>query len=279
MKSLLTALKMYSRIPCPDVEWREENRRYALCFFPVVGLVTGAFFVGWYVLCAYTAYIAGGASSQGTEIAAALKQSVSAGAGGLLQGAVMMLLPLLVTGGFHMDGYCDVQDALASCAPPEKKLEILKDPHIGSFAVIHAAGYLILQTALYAQVRSLKAAIVIAAGFVFSRALSGLCAVCFKSAKREGSLQDFVVPSDRKVTLTALTVTAVLCGAVMLTAEPLCGAAAIGAAALCTAHYRTVCYREFGGVTGDCAGWFLQNCELAIAAAVTAAGVVTGFCG
>ena len=34
---------MYSRIPAPKVEWKEENRRYALGFFPLVGAVIGAF--------------------------------------------------------------------------------------------------------------------------------------------------------------------------------------------------------------------------------------------
>ena len=36
-----------------------------------------------------------------------------------------------------MDGLMDTADALASCQPVSKKLEILKDPHAGAFAVIH----------------------------------------------------------------------------------------------------------------------------------------------
>ena len=38
LKSLCSAFLMYSRIPVPKVEWNEENRRYALCFFPVIGV-------------------------------------------------------------------------------------------------------------------------------------------------------------------------------------------------------------------------------------------------
>ena len=36
--------------------------------------------------------------------------------------------------------------------------------------------------------------------------------------------------------------------------------------------YRYTSVRRFGGITGDLAGWFLQICEGAVAAAVIAAG-------
>ena len=240
---------MYSRIPCPEPDWSGENKRYALCFFPSVGLVIGILFVCWQQVCAYFAV------------------------GSLLQGAVMMMLPLLVTGGFHMDGFCDVHDALASCAPQERKLEILKDSDVGAFAVIYAVVYLILQTACYAQIVSMRTAAVISCGFVLSRALSGLCAVFFRAAKKEGSLQAFVVPADRKVTIAVLGLIAAAAAAVMILLLPFAGTCAVVAAALCVVHYRNLCYREFGGLTGDCAGWFLINCELAIAAASAAAQI------
>ena len=33
VKSLAVALSMYSKIPVPAVEWKEENMKYAMCFF------------------------------------------------------------------------------------------------------------------------------------------------------------------------------------------------------------------------------------------------------
>ena len=39
MQSLFIALSMYSKIPVPGVEWNEKNMKYALCFFPVVGVI------------------------------------------------------------------------------------------------------------------------------------------------------------------------------------------------------------------------------------------------
>lgn len=73
------------------------------------------------------------------------------GFGALLRGAVGALLPILVTGGIHMDGFMDTSDALASWQSPEKRLEILKDSHVGAFAVLGCAGYLLLDAALLSE--------------------------------------------------------------------------------------------------------------------------------
>ena len=57
-----------------------------------------------------------------------------------------LAIPFLVTGGIHMDGFMDTMDAVHSYGDRTKKLEILKDPHLGAFAVICAAVYLLLYT-------------------------------------------------------------------------------------------------------------------------------------
>ena len=51
LRSLLIAFSTYSRIPVPQVEWTEENRRYAMCFFPLIGAVLGLILWGWLALC------------------------------------------------------------------------------------------------------------------------------------------------------------------------------------------------------------------------------------
>ena len=88
--SFLIALSMYSRIPVPQAEWTEKNLRWALCFFPLVGAVIGALGYGVYCLCEFLA----------------LPQ--------LLAGALLTALPVVVTGGIHLDGFCDTTDAISS---------------------------------------------------------------------------------------------------------------------------------------------------------------------
>ena len=112
LSSLAVALSMYSKIPVPTVDWNEKNMKHAMCFFPVVGVVTGAL-----------EYAAGYVLLTDTEC------------GSFFFAAVMTLIPILVTGGIHMDGFADTMDAISSYGDREKKLAVLKDPHTGAIAV------------------------------------------------------------------------------------------------------------------------------------------------
>ena len=238
LNSLISAFMMYSRIPMPQIEWKDENRRYALCFFPFVGAVIGTVFVLWRYAC--------------------LQLNI----GNFLSGAVSVLIPIIITGGIHIDGFCDVIDAKSSFGTKEKKLEIMSDPHIGSFAVMYLCTYLILQTALFCEIKSFSTIIIIACGSVLSRALSGIAAVTLKNAKGAGLLQEFSVPAHKKITIAALAAIITLICLVMLLNNIFTGIFAIVGAALCFVYYRISSYKIFGGITGDLAGWFLQLCEI-----------------
>ncbi|MCU0476855.1 MAG: adenosylcobinamide-GDP ribazoletransferase [Anaerolineae bacterium] len=49
---------------------------------------------------------------------------------------VVLLAWVVVTGGLHLDGFGDSCDGVLSTAAPERRLEIMKDPRTGSWAVI-----------------------------------------------------------------------------------------------------------------------------------------------
>lgn len=234
---------MYSRIPMPKVDWKEENRRYALCFFPLIGAVIGGLLLLWQWVC--------------------LKFKV----GDIMNAAVSVLIPVLVTGGIHIDGFCDTTDALASYADKKKRLEIMSDPHIGSFAAIALGSMFLLQFGLFCEIRNLFLA---AVGYVLSRALSGLAAVTLRSAKSDGALQNFVKPAHKAATVTVLAVITAVCiyAALFLSRDMNAGIMMCAVSALCILIYRISAYRNFGGITGDTEGWFLQITETAILAAV-----------
>ena len=154
LRTLAVTFALYSRIPMPHFEWKEEDMRYSIAAFPLVGAVIGLVFFGVSV-CASRFAI--------PDAAAAL---------------LLTAVPLIITGGFHADGFMDVADALSSFRTREEKLEILKDPHIGAFAVIRfAVCGLIYIASLIIVLASENAGILvtgIAAGFALSRSLSGL---------------------------------------------------------------------------------------------------------
>ena len=243
IRSLIIAFQMYSRIPMPQIEWKAENRRLSLCFFPLVGAVIGMLLMLWYMI------------------------SSRLGLGSFMFGAGAAALNIAVTGGIHLDGFCDTCDARASWGDRERKLEILSDSHIGAFAAIKLGIYLILYTALMSELYTEYAAAAAACGHVLSRSLSGLAAVTFRAAKKEGTLYSFSSIADRKSALFSLSFTAALSCCGMIAVNTYAGIVCIAAALISMAYFRRMAYKEFGGITGDLAGWFLQVCELATAAA------------
>lgn len=242
--ALIIAFSTYSRIPMPQVEWSEKPMKYAICFFPLIGGVIGALTLGWYALC--------------------MVLDINA----ILCGAVLTALPLLLSGGIHMDGFCDTVDALSSHQSKERKLEILKDSHAGAFAIVFCGVWLLLDFAALTQPNQIRSFAILSLGFVLSRAMSGLALANWKGARPSGMLQAFA-DAAHKSTVTAVMLCYIVLSAVgMLLLSPLSGGAALLAAVLCFFHYRHMSFRQFGGITGDLAGYFLQLCELCMALAV-----------
>ena len=247
IRSLCIAFSTYSRIPMPQVEWSEENRKYSMCFFPLIGAVIGLLLWGWLYLC----------------------EALSIGP--VLQGAMGALLPILVTGGIHMDGFMDTSDALASWQSKERRLEILKDSHVGAFAVLGCAGYLLLHAAVLSEATAASGAL-LSCVFVLSRALSAWAMAVFKSARPTGMLDAFAQAAHRRLVTVSCAVYAVLCAALWLDFNLWLALACLLAAVLCVWYYRRMAYKQFGGMTGDLAGWFLQVTELALTTVIVLGG-------
>jgi len=239
--AFLIAFATYSRIPVPQADWKEENMRYAVCFFPLVGAVIG------------------GASLLWQMAAAALELNT------ILTAAVFAVIPTVITGGIHLDGFCDTTDALSSYQPPERRLEILKDPRAGAFAVIWTVVYYLVYFALFTEVTAVSLKL-IALGFVLSRALSGFGVVTLKSARKNGMVASFAESAHHRrvaVCMILFFAAAVTC---MLFVSPISGAVAAAGSVIVFLCYKRMAYKNFGGVTGDLAGYFLILCELYIAA-------------
>ena len=249
IRSFVIAFSTYSRIPMPQVEWSDENRKYSMCFFPLIGTVIGSILWGWLCLC----------------------DALNIGA--FLRGAVGAMIPLLVTGGIHMDGFMDTSDAIASWQTRERRLEILKDSHTGAFAVIGCAGYMLLSVAVYGEI-PVQSAPMLMGVFVISRALSALALAFFKSARPGGMMDGFARTVHRKIVSITAAVYAVLCAMLWTVCGKWIAVGCLAATAACFAYYRHMAYKNFGGVTGDLAGWFVQITELALAVVIVLGGKI-----
>jgi adenosylcobinamide-GDP ribazoletransferase len=62
-----------------------------------------------------------------------------------LTAALLLVFLVVMTRGLHLDGFMDVCDGLFGGYTRERRLEIMRDSHVGAFAVIGAASLLLLK--------------------------------------------------------------------------------------------------------------------------------------
>lgn len=253
MKSMLDsffiAVSMYSAVPVPIVEWTEKNVKRAIAFFPFAGILCAAAVWVVYVVCRFFA------------------------CGAFLFGVLCALAVCAVTGGIHMDGFCDTADAVFSRRSREERLRILKDPNCGPFAVICAVFVILLQCAAYSRLYdNPRVLCAVCAVFVMSRAMSGFSITAFKIAPTSSLAKTFGegVPSGVRA---ALAVWYMLSATVCVYAGRWLGAVVTAVTVCVFLWYARMSKKIFGGTTGDIAGYFLVICE---AAAVLAAAVLSG---
>lgn len=232
---------MYSSIPMPYIEWNKSTMKYAMCFFPFVGVVIG-------LIVYFFNYIA-------------TLFNISP----FLYSSLMVIIPPFLSGAIHVDGFIDTSDAIHSHQDKDRKLEILKDSHVGAFGVIMCIAYVILQFGLFGQFfENSKHIILLCLGFVLSRSLSSLSIVTFKTAKNTGLVHIFSNNADKNKVRNVMIIFLIILYALMLFTSLITGGICIFASIIWFLLYKRLCYKGFGGITGDLAGYFLQIMELLI---------------
>ncbi len=229
-EGFLLSLGMFSVVPVPFVEWTDSRAAFILPCFPLVGLVIG---LAWYGLAAVT-------GSWPTAYNA----------------AVVALVPHLLTGFIHLDGYMDCCDAILSRRPREEKLRILKDPHTGAFAVISLGVLFMLAFA-----GAFEAKVILPLVFlpVLSRCFAAVMLLSLPPLSETGYgayMRNQTTAAGKVflfcVFLAALVLSVMLCG-VFFTAATLVG---LTLAAL-------YAYKDLKGVSGDVCGFVVVLGELA----------------
>lgn len=248
MRALLIAFSTYSVLPMPQREWRGEDMGRVLAYLPLVGLLPGAVVPLWFWL--------------------AFRWQLST----MLTACVAAVLPIALSGGIHLDGFCDTMDALSSHLPPEKKRAILHDPRAGAFAVISCGCWLLLYAGLLTEIGAIRQALALAGGFVLSRACCALQVAHLRRYDDKGMLAAFSVPMDKKAVTAAAAVSVAVAAAFLVWVDVATALLMLAAALILSLWFRRMVYAKFGGMSGDLAGWFIQTLELLFAAAIVIGG-------
>ena len=236
MKTYLHAFamcqSMFCSIPAPQV-WDEKAKDKMLLFLPIVGLEIGAIWVGIAWACRLLNLPA------------------------MIEALILSAYPYIVTGFLHLDGYMDVTDAVRSWRDLERRREILKDSHVGSFAVIGIVLLMITQFAFFASAPADANYLIL----IFIPAVSRCCSALAVTGLKPMSTSQYADQKKPKSHMVVLTV--MLCiflGAGFL----LCGKygfALIG----CLIGYGLALrrgYKSLEGMNGDISGYALTLGEL-----------------
>lgn len=233
MKRIIIALSLYSRIPMPQFRWDEKDTEHAVAYLPLVGLIiAGIEYISYWILN----YI------EANDIAKI---------------AVFSVIPLMVTGGFHMDGFMDVEDALKSYKSKEEKLLIMKDPNIGAFAIIRLLIYSLIWIIAMSFIIDMKMSmfLIFISLFFEARAQAGFISLIVPHAKKNGMLN--METSEHKGDKVFLVFQMLLGLAVMIYLNAFIALLIAIASIAYFFIYKHRMITNFGGITGDTIGYYI----------------------
>lgn len=230
--AFLMCQSMFCAIPAPQV-WDEKAKDKMLLFLPVVGLEIGVLWAALACLCR----------------ACALPP--------LVTGLILSVYPFLITGFLHLDGYMDVTDAVRSCRSLERRREILKDSHVGAFAVIGIVLLVLAQFSLFASASADADGRIL----IFVPVVSRCCSALAVTGLKPMTTSQYADRQRPKSHIWILTIQ--LCAAVAA-GFWLCGGNGLALLG-CLAGYGAALrrgYRSLAGMNGDISGYALTLGEL-----------------
>ena len=232
MRSFFIGLQFLTRISVVHQDvWTEEDFGKSVRWFPLIGAVLGlCYAVAAYLLLDFL-------PSMGFFVPSHLAA------------ALLAILPILLTGGIHCDGFMDTVDGLFSGRSRERMLEIMKDSSAGSYAVVAFAALLLL---VYSMLLDLPAHALPSALFampVIGRCMMVLSIGLFPYARPEGIGKAFSLHTGTGTMLFATLTTAILLAPWGWV--PLAAFLASLLVPICLGRFAT---KNLGGVTGDIYG-------------------------
>lgn len=233
IRSLRSAISFLTVVPVGGGATASAGR-LGRAYFPLVGAAVGLAAGGAYLLTAVVL----------TPLVAAVAAVATAA---------------VLTGGLHLDGLADTADGLFGGSTPEHRLEIMRDPRVGSFGAAALALVLLADIALVAgmaaPVRALTGLVVAGA---FSR-LAVLGAIAFVPYVRADGLGVAAGGGHRA---RDLAVGALLAAAVGLL-DPRRSLIAAACAAFAVLPVVLIARRRIGGATGDVYGACSEVAQMA----------------
>ncbi len=233
MRAFFIGLQFLTRIRLVrQTEWTMQDFGRSVKYFPLVGLVLGSI----YGLLAYGILV----FLPGHGIV--LPRHVTT--------VFFLVLPILLTGGLHCDGFMDTMDGVFSGRSRERMLEIMKDSRVGATGVTAFVILILFQGAILldfsSSLRLMEALFLMP---VLARLMMVFVIVFFPYARPEGMGKAFAEYADHRSFAVALLFA--LCAVAPLGSS---GLLAMGITFVFTIFLARYITRVLGGLTGDVYG-------------------------
>ena len=258
MKGLRSAIAFLTILPLgPRIA--AEDFPAARIWFPLVGLLLGSVLAGTDLLLQWSFSLLSSDS-------APLDRQFPP----LLAGALLIAALALLTRALHLDGFMDTCDALLGSFERRRRLQILRDPHVGAFAVVGLVSLLLLKLTALAALPQMNRQTVLLLFPCLSRWGMLLAMELFPYVRREGLGTAFFGDRGRWPLIGGLCLA-------LSAAIGLAGTTGVLLFAVAGVVSWAVGYwaaRALGGLTGDLYGAVNETAEasvLVVAAVLTAA--------
>lgn len=238
-ESLLIALSMYSIIPVKCMNWTNKNLRHALVFFPFIGVICMVAIAVLWLICDFI--------------------NISS----VLFGILAVCVLAFITGGIHLDGFCDTSDALFSRRSQEEKLRILKDPNCGPFAVFSVILALMVMAGSFSEIYSdydISVMGLAGGGFVISRCMNGFAQATIKCAPTSSLAKTFGSHAAKYVSFI-LAAEFIIVSVLLFLYYGYISILLVAVAFVIYLLFYRMQKKQFGGLTGDLVGYMLTICE------------------
>lgn len=232
-KGFIMSLSMFTVLPTPYVEWDDEGVKNMMKFYPIIGLIVGGIWSIIYYLIGIL--------------------NVPA----ILKSAIIMIVPFIVTGMLHLDGFMDVCDAILSRRDREEKLRILKDSATGAFAVISLVILFFLQFGgIYSVVEKKIPFYILILIPIVSRSVVAYYLLSRVTIK-ESTLGTYFKKGTNINDKIIMIITLLIMSAVSFVLLDAYGIVLVLLITLSIKWAVEKCKKEFGGISGDVAGFAL----------------------
>lgn len=227
--NFLLYFQFLTRVPINmNLECSQDNFRRGIIFFPIVGVFIG--------ICQMIMYFIFGSILPSSVVA-----------------VILILTPIMITGGLQIDGLGDTCDGFLAFkgGGKEKRIEIMKDSRIGTFAAIAIIFDFLFKFVLIQSAIDASSPWILFMAPILSRFSVVFISFIGKRAKENGT-GNFYIQNVGKLGMLLVTLIPIVCGYFTLGISAV--AITMGLCIILCYVFNRYCESKIGGQSGDTLG-------------------------